>query len=116
VVDVLEAIHAEQGLPSQIRADGGLAASRVLLQREADLSGRAIVAALDRETTAAGAASFAAIAVDALDLETVAARVNLAPPIEPSIDPSVREQRRHDWRAFVARTTGLDPDQPSAIA
>ena len=116
VVDVLEAVEAEQGLPSQIRADGGLAASRELLQREADLSGCAIVAARDRETTAAGAAAFAAIAVGALDLDTLAARVDLAPAIEPSIDGAEREQRRRDWREFVAASAELDPDRPGVGA
>lgn len=111
VVDVLEAVEAEQGLPAQIRADGGLAASRVLLQREADLSGRPIVAACDRETTAAGAAAFAAIAMGALDLDGLAARAALAPAVEPSIDASERQTRRDDWRAFVTASAGLDPDR-----
>jgi glycerol kinase len=113
---VLEAVEAEQGLPSQIRADGGLAASRELLQREADLSGCAIVAARDRETTAAGAAAFAAIAVGALDLDSLAARVDLAPAIEPSIDGAEREQRRRDWREFVVASAELDPDRPGVGA
>lgn len=111
VVDILESVDAEQGLPKQVRVDGGLSASQWLLQREADLSGVPIVAACEREGTAAGAAGFAAIGMDALDLEGMLERAPLRDPVEPSIGADERMARRQEWRAFVAATEALDPHQ-----
>lgn len=111
VVDVLETVGLEQGLPDAVRVDGGLAASQYLLQREADLIGIPVVAALEPEGTAAGAAAFAAIGMDALDMDEMAARARFAVPVEPSIsDLDQREHSRWDWRAFVDATRELGPD------
>lgn len=111
VVDILEAIDAEQGLPEQVRVDGGLSASRWLLQTEADLSGVPVVAAREREGTAAGAAGFAAIGAGALSLEGMQGRVALENAAEPSIGADERVARRREWRAFVEASRGLDPTQ-----
>jgi glycerol kinase len=113
VVDILEAIEAEQGLPEQVRVDGGLSASRWLLQTEADLSGLPIAAAREREGTAAGAAGFAAIGAGALSLDGMQDRAALENPVEPSIGPDERAARRREWRAFVEASRGLDPSELS---
>lgn len=109
VTDVLDAMAGELAPGAALRADGGLSRSTALLQLEADLSGRALRAAAEREGTAAGAAAFAAIAAGELDLDGLAARAEFEPPIEPRLAAGERAARRARWRAFVDATRALDP-------
>lgn len=111
VADVLEAIDTEQALPDEIRADGGLSASVPLLQMQADLVGRPIVAAEEREGTAAGAAGFAAIGARDLDLPGLAARARFTRRFEPCLAEDERLERRARWRSFVEASAGLDPNR-----
>ncbi len=110
VVDVLDAIGEVQALPTEIRVDGGLSASDVLLQLEADLSGRPILASAEREGTAAGAAGLAAIGLGELDLPGLAARASFSRRFEPRLQEGERIERRQLWKTFVAATRALDPD------
>ena len=110
VADVLEAIALEQELPELIRVDGGLSASAILLQLQADLVGYPIAVAAEREGTAAGAAGFAAIGIDALDLDGLASRARLTRTFESTISAEEREERRARWHAFVEASRALDPD------
>ncbi len=57
VVDLVEAV----GATGPLRVDGGLAASRLLVRRVADLSGRPVEVARDPATAAVGAAHLAAV-------------------------------------------------------
>ena len=50
------------------------------LQLQADLLGRPVLPSLEPETTAAGAAGLAAVGLDLVDLDGLAARDGLAPP------------------------------------
>ena len=109
VADVLEAVETEQGLPDVIRVDGGLSASRTLLQLQADLVGRPVAAAAEREGTAAGAAGFAAIGTGLLDLDGLAARARLVRRLDPAVSADERGERRARWREFVAASAALDP-------
>jgi glycerol kinase len=109
VADVLDAVEAEQGLAAAIRVDGGLSASEVLLQLQADLAGRPVLPSAERETTAAGVAALAAIGCGALTLEDLGARARFAAPVEPRLAPAAREAARERWRAFVDATAALDP-------
>jgi glycerol kinase len=111
VADVLDAMADELATGKAVRADGGLSQSAILLQLEADLSGRTIHAAAEREGTAAGAAAFAAMAAGELDLAELAARVEFEPAVEPRVTDDERAARRSRWRAFVEATRQLDPDQ-----
>lgn len=112
VSDVLEGVEASQGLPAEIRIDGGLSASAPLVQLQADLTGRPILVSTERESTAAGAAGFAAIGIGDLDLEGLAARARFHPPVEPRMTEAQRAERRGLWREFVTGTASLDSDPP----
>ena len=108
VADVLDAVEATQGLPEEVRVDGGLAASEPLLQLQADLIGRPVLVAAEREGTAAGAAGLAAIGAGLLDLEGLAARARFERRVEPATSADRRAERRARWREFVTATAALD--------
>jgi glycerol kinase len=111
VTDVLDAIGQEQPLPEEIRVDGGLSASQVLLQLQADLCGRPVVAAAEREGTACGAAGFAAIGAGVLDLPGLAGRARFPRRFEPRMAEPERLERRALWARFVRASEHLDPDK-----
>ncbi|GAA0443326.1 glycerol kinase [Acrocarpospora corrugata] len=111
VADVIDAVDKEQGPPEVLRVDGGLSASATLLRLQADLCGRALLPAVNKDSTAAGVAGFAAMGAGELDLPALAARASFHPPIEPRQDSGWREARRARWRRFVDATRGLDPDE-----
>lgn len=109
VADILEAVAEVQPVPAEVRVDGGLSASDVLLQLQADLTGRPIVAAVEREGTAAGAAGFAAIGSGELDLAELGGRARFDRKFEPRLNEADRLERRDLWRRFVRATSLLDP-------
>lgn len=97
-VDVCEAVGLDD---RPLRVDGGLARSDHLVQRLADLGGRAVLRANETETTALGAAGLAAVGCGA--------GLDDAPPVAAErIDPdpandSTREALRARWAERVAR-------------
>lgn len=109
VADVIDAVGREQGLPADLRVDGGLSASEPLLRMQADLCGLPVLPALERETTAAGVAAYAAIGAGSTDLATVAARARFAAPVEPRLPAAERDARRARWTSFVGASAALDP-------
>jgi glycerol kinase len=93
--DLCEAVDLA---PGSLPADGGLAASEVLLQTLADLAGRPIVRAAELETTALGAALLAGVAVGhpaAADAAGTGAR------FEPRLSDAERHAARARWRDAV---------------
>ncbi len=116
VADVLEAVSEVQPIPDEVRVDGGVSASDILLQMDADLTGRRIVAAVEREGTAAGAAGFAAIGAGELDLAGLGARARFERAFEPRLSEAERLERRDLWRKFVLATRALDPSPKETAA
>jgi glycerol kinase len=108
VADVIDAVGREQGLPAELRVDGGLSTSEPLLRMHADLCGLPVLPALERETTAAGVAAYAAIGAGCTDLAAVAVRARFAAPVEPRL-PAERDARRARWTSFVGASAALDP-------
>lgn len=109
VADVVDSIDAELGSNATLRADGGLSANRVLMQRQADLCGRPIAIADHHDNTAAGVAGLAAIGAGELDLAGLAARIRFSRTVEPTLTVHQRELERARWRAFVEATPALEP-------
>ena len=98
VADLVEAIRAGGTPIAELRVDGGAAASDLLMQVQADLSGIPVGRPKDLETTALGAAELARRAVDG----AVASR----PPaferrFEPRLDERTRGDVRMRWRRAV---------------
>jgi glycerol kinase len=103
VADLVAAVGADAGLaPPEVRADGGLSASDVLLQIQADLLGVPVARAAQPEATALGAAYLAGLAVGFWrDTSDVACLWSAERRFEP--DPAVdRERLSAAWRQAIA--------------
>ena len=105
VADVLDAMQADAELPiSELRVDGGAAASDLLLQFQADISGIPIVRAGVLEATALGAACLAGLAVGFWrDSAEIAAFVAPGRRFEPRMPAAEVERLRAGWRKALAR-------------
>ena len=105
VADVLDAMQADAQLPiSELRVDGGAAASDLLLQFQADITGVPIVRAGVLEATALGAACLAGLAVglwrDSAEITRFVAAGRRFEPQMPAVDV---ERLRAGWRKALAR-------------
>ncbi|MBX2812209.1 MAG: glycerol kinase GlpK [Myxococcales bacterium] len=108
--DVIEALTSdatEFGLRSScsqtIRVDGGAAANHLLMQLQADLCGRTVVRPDLIETTAAGAAFLAGIAVGLFESKESVAKVwRMEREFEPDTDRESVARLLAKWRRAVA--------------
>lgn len=105
--DLVDAMEADSGEPlAELRVDGGAAANDFLMQFQADILGVPVVRPANVETTAAGAAFLAGLAVgvwsgtDQIETFWKADR-----RFEPQMETSRREDLYAGWRRAVARTT-----------
>ena len=116
VADILEAIHADSGIPLQeLRVDGGASVNDTLMQFQADLLGVPVVRPEVTETTALGAAYLAGLAVGFWpSLEGIAGQWRVAKRFEPAM-PRARAAALVDrWRDALARSRGwARPDASS---
>jgi glycerol kinase len=105
VADVLDAMQADADLPiSELRVDGGAAASDLLLQFQADITGIPIVRAGVLEATALGAACLAGLAVGFWQNNTdLAGFVAAGRRFEPQMPAADVERLRAGWRKALAR-------------
>jgi glycerol kinase len=107
--DVVEAMAV--ALPdgaAPIRVDGGLTASRLLVERQADLLGAPVEVAAARESTALGTGLMAAIGSGRLTEGEAAAVAATARRVEPRLGDAERRSQRAAWRAFVHRAIALE--------
>lgn len=105
--DLVDAMTADSGEQlAELRADGGAAANDFLMQFQADILGVPVVRPASVETTAAGAAFLAGLAVglwsgtDQIETFWKADR-----RFEPNMDAGRREELYSGWRRAVERTT-----------
>jgi glycerol kinase len=96
--DVLETMPVELDV---LRADGGAAGNRFLMQLQADLLGLPVEVARESETTALGAALLAGLAVGAW---SSARAVPTEARYEPTMAPEEVRRLREGWRDAVRRT------------
>jgi len=109
VYDLCEAMAADLGapLPGELRVDGGMIANELLMQFQADILDRAVVAPPFAETTALGAAYAAGLAVGFWDgLDELRAMDRAARRWEPTMDPSVRAAGIVRWHKGIERALG----------
>ena len=99
VADVLDALSAD-GLEI-LHADGGATASGLLMQRQADLLGRAVVVSSHAQASALGAAlmGFTRLGWELPDLGADGSR-----RYEPAIDDGARAAARAQWAAALQRS------------
>ncbi|MEO5940692.1 MAG: FGGY-family carbohydrate kinase, partial [Candidatus Limnocylindrales bacterium] len=116
VADIVEAMAP--GLPdpsAPLRIDGGLTASALLVQRQADLVGRPIDVAAATESTALGVALMAAIGAGRMSADEAAAVPSIAHRVEPDLGESQRAAEREAWRQFVRQAAALEPSSIQAV-
>ena len=106
--DVLGAMKADSGLElSELRVDGGAASNDFLMQFQADILDTPVVVPKNTETTAAGAAYLAGLAVEfwpsVAELSSLWQR---AKTFEPDMNQSDRESLLEGWREAVDRARG----------
>jgi glycerol kinase len=113
VADLCEAMAADLGtpLPGELRVDGGMIANDLLMQFQADILGRSVVAPRIAETTALGAAYAAGLAVGFWGgLDELRAMDHADRRWEPSMDEPARAAGIARWHKGVERSLGwVDP-------
>jgi glycerol kinase len=106
VREVVDAMAADSGLPlTELKVDGGMTASEVLLQTQADVLDVPVVRPEITETTALGAAYAAGLAVGFWpDLDALRANWRAAATWRPAMTAPARDEGYARWRKAVART------------
>ncbi len=110
VVDVLSAMEADAGMKlSSLKADGGASANNYLMQCQADLCAAPVYRPKCVETTAAGAAYLAGLAVGYWQsTQEIIANWQSDRVFSPEISQEDREKRLTGWKNAVARTGNWD--------
>ncbi len=110
-VDAVRAQEAAAERPLELlKADGGAAANRWLMQFQADVLGVPVVVPEVAETTALGAAFLAGVATGAWTLERVAEVWREAARYEPRMPSAERQRLLADWARALERSRGwADP-------
>ena len=90
-----------------MRADGGLAQNRYLMQRQADLSGLIIECSSEHEATALGMALLAGVSTGALDWAQVQERTAGSERFEPRLSEDERRRERAAWRDWLTKAAAL---------
>jgi glycerol kinase len=104
--DVVEAMEKDSGVPlAVLRVDGGMVANSLLMQFQADVLGRPVVAPATRETTALGAAYAAGLATGFYsDLADLRAQWAVERTWQPQMDEERREHLYGSWQKAVTRS------------
>ncbi len=109
VYDLGVAMVADLGeaLPAELRVDGGMIGNELLMQSQADIIGRPVVAPRIAETTALGAAYAAGLAVGFWGgLDELRAMDRPGRRWEPQMDEATRAAGIARWHRGVERTLG----------
>jgi glycerol kinase len=106
VREVADAMAADAGLPLHgLRADGGMTASRLLLQIQADVLDTTVVVPRVAETTCLGAAYAAGLAVGFWpNLDALRANWSADRTFTPMMSTSDRQAGYDRWRRAIERT------------
>ena len=110
VVDVLEAMQADSGLPlKELRVDGGASANDMLMQMQADLLGVRVVRPRNTEATAMGAAYLAGLSVGYWKTaESIAQQWQAEHVFEPRMAERDRAAMRERWNQALGRAAGWE--------
>ena len=109
VVDAMAVAMPDRTGP--LRVDGGLTASRLFVQRLADLVGRPIDIAAAPESTALGIGLMAAIGAGRLTPDQAASVAGTAETVTPALGEADRRRERTAWTAFARRAIDLESEE-----
>ena len=117
VREVIEAMRADAGhAPGELRVDGGMTVSGLLLAFQADILGIPVVRPRCVETTALGAAVAAGLSVGFWESETeLAGALEEEARFEPTMSAAERDERLTAWNKAVERSfdwVGQDASRP----
>jgi glycerol kinase len=106
VVDLIAAADRDTGRPLEVlRVDGGMSGNAWFLQCQANLLGRPVLAALEKEATALGAAFLAGLQVGVWpDLAALRKLTQAGQRFEPRLDDEQRRRKIEQWRRAVQAT------------
>lgn len=109
--DLIDAARVETGQDlDEVRVDGGMTASRFLLQCLADASGARVAVSSEREATARGAGLMALVSAGHLSIDDVERLWRPAEVFTPRTSDAERASRRDEWRRTVAGVERTIPD------
>jgi glycerol kinase len=110
VADLLDAMHADAGVPlAELRVDGGAAANNMLMQFQADLLGVPVVRPAVTETTALGAAYLGGLGVGYWpSVDAIGGQWQVDRRFEPTLTPEARRALRGRWSDALERCKGWE--------
>lgn len=111
VEDVVAAVERDTAPVTRLLADGGAAASPVLMQLQADTGQRTVERARARETSALGAAHLAGLAAGVWTHRELAALDRPRDRYHPAEDPAGAARRRAHWHTAVHRARLRAPER-----
>ncbi len=111
VEDVVAAVHREVAPVQTLLADGGPTANRVLMQLQADTSGRRVQVARARELSALGVAHLAGIGAGYWDQSSLEAFDRSGEEYAPEEAEPSRRRRIAHWHAAVSRARTREPSE-----
>ncbi len=111
--DVVEAMERDSGIRlKEVRVDGGAVGNSFLMQFQSDILGARIVVPEVTETTAAGAAYLAGLAVGFWQSrDEIASRLRVARTYEPRMSADERERLHRRWLRAVERARDWERDE-----
>jgi glycerol kinase len=109
VEDVAAEVEREVGRVATMLVDGGPTSNRVLMQLQADTSGRSVRRALARDLSALGAAHMAGLSAGVWSLTDLEAMRREREAFEPREDAASRGRRLAAWHDALARSR-MRPD------
>ena len=106
--DLVEAMHADTGLPIRsLRVDGGASANNFLMQFQADILGCEVLRPQVRETTALGAAYLAGLTCGIWsDTAQIREQWTLDRAFSPRMEAETRQAQLEQWHRAVERCRG----------
>jgi glycerol kinase len=106
IEDVVAAVERESGPVEALLADGGPTSNHVLMQLQADTSGRRVDRALARDLSALGAAHLAGRAAGLWSKDELEELERAREAFEPRESAESRARRQAAWHDAVARARG----------
>ena len=108
VADLLDCMSGDSGAPiTELRVDGGAAASDMLLQFQADLLNIKVQRPKLLESTALGAAYLAGLATGVWSsIDDMSANRHVEREFVPAMDDATRTELLHGWKRAVERAAG----------